>query len=271
MMQNIPFVKYHGAGNDFIMIDDRTGAVDSLISEAWVANACHRRYGIGADGMILLQPGRDGADFFMKYYNSDGRTSSFCGNGGRCIVAFAFALGVHAGTCRFLGTDGWHTGEVLLDGQVRISMTDVDQVIRIDGNTHTLNTGSPHYVAFRDELEEIDVFTEGRAIRNSPPFADKGINVNFVSRDGDGEISIRTYERGVEDETYACGTGVVAAAIASAYSEKDTGLSWLVHAKGGDLRVNFTRYDEARFKDVTLTGPAVEVFRGEIPGPLNHS
>jgi diaminopimelate epimerase len=150
-------------------------------------------------------------------------------------------------------------------------MTDVDQVLRIDPNTHTLNTGSPHYVAFRDELEDMDVFVEGRAIRNSPPFADRGINVNFVSRDGDGEISIRTYERGVEDETYACGTGVVAAAIASAYSQKDTGLSWLVHAKGGDLRVNFTRNDEARFKDVTLTGPAVEVFRGEIPGPLNHS
>ena len=261
---SIPFVKYHGAGNDFIMIDDRSGTLEALMSEAWIAHACHRRFGIGADGLILVQPGRDGADFFMRYYNSDGRTSTFCGNGGRCIVAYAAALGIHQGVCRFLGTDGWHEGKILPDGLVSISMKDVDEIIQMDNEAIVLHTGSPHYVTFRKDIDSIDVFHEGRSIRNSPPFITEGINVNFVQLLHEGEISIRTYERGVEDETYACGTGVVAAAIASAFITDHPVSTWSVHAKGGDLRVDFLRRSEHHFTDVWLTGPAVPSYSGQI-------
>ena len=264
-MPLIPFVKYHGAGNDFIMIDDRTSAWENKIDEQWIALACHRRFGIGADGLILLQPGKEGADFFMKYYNSDGRPSTFCGNGGRCLVAFAASLGVHNGHCRFLGTDGWHSGEMVSGGQVSITMQDVQAINTIDSNTFVLNTGSPHYVTFLDNVHHLDVFREGKAIRNSPSFKEEGINVNFVSDVAPGEIVIRTYERGVEDETLACGTGVVAAAIAASFHAQDHLSSWFVHAKGGDLHVDFQRDGNQHYSSIRLTGPAEAVFKGEIP------
>jgi diaminopimelate epimerase len=263
-VKHIPFVKYHGAGNDFIMIDDRQEVWDTQIHEAWIAHACHRRYGIGADGFILLQPGKDGADFYMKYYNSDGRISTFCGNGGRCAVAFAARIGIHNGRCKFLGTDGWHAGEIHPDGQVSISMTDVKKIETIDEKAVILNTGSPHYVTFVDQIIEFDVVQKGRTIRYSPRFKEEGINVNFVEQRTPGEILIRTYERGVEDETYACGTGVVAAAIASAFSSDGNHDSWVVHAKGGDLCVDFQRQGEQDFVEIKLKGPAVEVFNGNI-------
>ena len=263
-MHFIPFVKYHGAGNDFIMIDDRTAAWEKRIDEKWIALACHRRFGIGADGMILLQPGKEGADFFMKYYNSDGRTSSFCGNGGRCLVAFAASLGIHQGICKFLGTDGWHSGELLSDGRVRITMKDVSDISTINPTSFTLNTGSPHYVTFLENINDLDVFTAGRAIRNSPSFVEEGINVNFVAELQPGEITIRTYERGVEDETFACGTGVVAAALAASFQSPHEISSWQVHAKGGDLNVDFKRNGIQDFSSIWLTGPAEEVFKGEI-------
>jgi diaminopimelate epimerase len=263
-MSRIPFVKYHGAGNDFILIDDRKGLWSDKIHESWVAHVCHRRFGIGADGLIILQPGKDGADFFMKYYNSDGRTSTFCGNGGRCIVAFAAKLGINNGTYKFLGTDGWHSGVINEDESVRLSMTDVNKIEQINEKTYTLFTGSPHYVTFVDDLQGIDVREEGKAIRNSEPFSKKGINVNFVESIGPSEINIRTYERGVEDETMACGTGVVASAIANAFHNKDYSGECIVHAAGGDLMVLFKRVSEQNFTDVLLIGPAEEVFRGEI-------
>jgi len=264
-MQFIPFVKYHGAGNDFIMIDDRTNAYENSIDEKWIALACHRRFGIGADGMIFLQQGDDGADFFMKYYNSDGRPSTFCGNGGRCLVAFAGSLGIHHGHCRFQATDGWHTGELLTDGQVRITMKDVNTIDVIDKNSFTLNTGSPHYVTFLHNLHQLDVFKEGKAIRNSFLFKEEGINVNFVEEVAPGEISIRTYERGVEDETFACGTGVVAAALAASFHSANNIDSWQVHAQGGDLRVDFQKDGFQQYSSIWLTGPAEEVFKGELP------
>lgn len=263
-MLTLPFSKYHGAGNDFIMVDDRDGLWEPRVSEAWIALACHRRFGIGADGMIFLQHGRDGADFFMRYYNSDGRTSTFCGNGGRCIVAFASSLGVIKDRCRFLGTDGWHDGIVLEDGEIQISMKDIDHVEWNEAFA-VLHTGSPHYVGFCHDIALIDVFAEGKSIRNSPRFVEEGINVNFVESISPGEIDIRTYERGVEDETFACGTGVVAGAIASACRSGQPISSWKVHAKGGDLQVDFERIGPEQFRSVKLTGPAVEVFRGEIP------
>src|SRR5688572_27915793 len=216
-MAQVPFSKYHGAGNDFIMIDDMAGAWGHLVTEEWVARACHRRFGIGADGMILLQPSKNGADFFMKYYNSDGRTSTFCGNGGRTIVSFANALGVTDGKAKFLGTDGWHEGVIMDNGLISLSMVDVNEIEKRENGAYVLYTGSPHYVAFVKELEDIDVKETGRMIRHSAPFQKEGINVNFVQVIQPGEIKIRTYERGVEDETYACGTGVVAAALAHAF------------------------------------------------------
>ena len=263
-MPKVPFTKYHGAGNDFILVDDREGEWGQRINENWVAKACHRRFGIGADGLILLQPGKEGADFFMKYYNSDGRTSTFCGNGGRCMVSFSAALGLHSGECRFLGTDGWHKGVLNHDGLVHLSMGDVHEIKTLDEHTYSMDTGSPHYVTFVDDLDKLDVKKEGGAIRNSAPFMKEGINVNFVKFLGPAEIRVRTYERGVEDETMACGTGVVAAAIANAFHQNDSSGHCVVHAMGGELKVEFNRSDDQHFTSVRLIGPAVEVFRGEI-------
>ncbi len=260
----IPFTKYHGAGNDFILIDDREGVWGDRMNESWIAHVCHRRFGIGADGLILLQKSNDGADFFMKYYNSDGRQSTFCGNGGRCIVSFAAHLGIHHGNCKFLGTDGWHKGSIDEKGIVYLSMTDVNEITSLDSHTFTLYTGSPHYVTFVDDVESIDVQNEGRAIRNSALFETEGINVNFAQIIGPSEIRIRTYERGVEDETMACGTGVVASAIAYTFHSGNKFERCSVVTQGGALNVEFKRDGKNNFTDVRLIGPAVEVFRGEV-------
>jgi diaminopimelate epimerase len=199
----------------------------------------------------------------MKYYNSDGRTSTFCGNGGRCIVAFAAALQVHVGKCRFLGTDGWHEGTVLEDGMVRISMTDVHQILLTGEDGLILNTGSPHYITFRDQIEDIDVFAEGRAIRNSPSFQKEGINVNFVEQRDEDHILVRTYERGVEDETFSCGTGVTASALVNYHNEN--GFNEVeVKTLGGRLNVEFDRIDDGKFRNIWLCGPAERVFNGSI-------
>lgn len=260
----IPFTKYHGAGNDFILIDDREGQWGERINEEWIAQVCHRRFGIGADGLILLQKANDSADFFMKYYNSDGRQSTFCGNGGRCIVSFAAQLGIHHGNCKFLGTDGWHTASIDGSGIVRLSMTDVHEITTLDSHTYTLFTGSPHYVTFVDDVESIDVQKEGRAIRNSALFEKVGINVNFAQIKGPSEIRIRTFERGVEDETMACGTGVVASAIAYTFHSGAESDKCIVMTQGGSLSVEFKRKGKQEFSDVRLIGPAVEVFSGEV-------
>jgi len=260
----IPFVKYHGAGNDFIMIDDREGTIGPLLTTEWIARACHRHFGIGADGMILVQEGEDEAGFFMKYFNSDGWTSSFCGNGGRCFAAFTEDLEIHGGAFEFLGTDGWHFSQRDRNNEISLSMTDVHTIDKLDDKNFVLDTGSPHLVLFTDQLENIEVKLKGRQIRNSTPFKEKGINVNFVEILAPGEIKIRTYERGVEDETLACGTGVVASAIAAAFSTDTNNHSWLVHARGGDLHVDFKHEGDQHFTNVRLTGPAVESFRGEI-------
>ncbi|MEP6794139.1 MAG: diaminopimelate epimerase [Saprospiraceae bacterium] len=261
---NIPFTKYHGAGNDFILVDDREGRWGGRMDEAWIARVCHRRFGIGADGLILLQKSNDGADFFMKYYNSDGRQSTFCGNGGRCIVSFASQLGIHHGNCKFLGTDGWHTGSINEKGIVYLSMTDVHEITTLDSHTYTLYTGSPHYVIFVDDVENIDVQKEGRAIRNSALFEKEGINVNFAQIAGPSEIRIRTYERGVEDETMACGTGVVASAIVYTIHSDNQSEKCIVNTQGGTLNVEFKRGGKNDFTNVRLIGPAIEVFRGEV-------
>ena len=260
----IPFVKYHGAGNDFIMIDDREGTVTPLLTTEWVARTCHRHFGVGADGMILIQVGRDGLEFFMKYFNSDGLTSSFCGNGGRCFAAFTEALGLHAGAFEFLGSDGTHFAQRDRTGEISLSMKDVHEIEKTGERTFVLNTGSPHLVIFTDLIEEMEVKLKGREIRNSPPFKEHGINVNFVEILGPSEIRIRTYERGVEDETLACGTGVVAAAISYAFKTDTNAQQCIVHAEGGTLTVEFKRNGKEIFSEVILTGPAIKVFDGVV-------
>jgi diaminopimelate epimerase len=260
-MTNIPFYKYQGAGNDFILIDNRDNVYTDL-SVDMVKKLCDRRFGIGADGLMLLQ-NHAGYDFKMDYYNADGNLGSMCGNGGRCIVAFAKELGVIAEETTFLAVDGPHYAKISAKGEwVDLQMIDVDQV-STDGNAFILNTGSPHYVEQVSELESLDVYFKGKEIRNNPTYKLEGINVNFIENKGD-HYFVRTFERGVEDETYACGTGVTAVAISMAKQENQTGH----HVKpikvlGGNLRVEFD-YNGKLFNNVFLCGPAQLVFTGNI-------
>jgi diaminopimelate epimerase len=214
------FYKYQGAGNDFILVDNRDQAINHE-NPAWIASICDRRFGVGADGMMFLQS-REGYDFEMVYYNSDGKPSSMCGNGGRCIVAFAKHMGVIKSETNFLAVDGPHYAKVSEEGNwVSLQMIDVQSII-IDGKAQVLDTGSPHYVVTTAGLSGKDVYSEGRSIRYNETYKDTGINVNFVE-DMNDHYFVRTYERGVEDETFACGTGVTAVVVTftqrSKYSE----------------------------------------------------
>lgn len=254
----IEFYKYQGTGNDFVLIDDRENAFDDQNSEL-INFLCDRRFGIGADGLMLLR-NADGYDFEMVYFNADGNTSSMCGNGGRCITAFANDLGlVNPETIHFVAIDGPHKASITEKG-VRLKMIDVVEFGAHDKD-FVVQTGSPHYVRFVEEVDKVDVFTEGRGVRNSPSFVTEGINVNFVERTQNG-INARTYERGVEDETLSCGTGVTACAIAShiAFSmESPVPIKTL----GGELMVSFQKTSKG-FENVYLEGPAKFVFKGVI-------
>lgn len=252
------FYKYHGTGNDFILIDNRENLV-SLTKEQ-IAHLCHRRFGIGADGLMLLQR-EAGYDFRMVYYNSDGGESTMCGNGGRCITAFARDLGIIASIADFVAIDGPHTAHIDDNGLISLHMNDVDSMYIHEGYT-ILNTGSPHYVRWVKDARMEAVVSEGRRVRNLPEFNPGGINVNFVEI-AQGKLVVRTYERGVEDETYSCGTGVTAAAIAATCSETGA-FKTAIETPGGQLTVSFTKDSEHSAKDVVLTGPAVFVFKGEI-------
>ncbi|WP_295769980.1 diaminopimelate epimerase [uncultured Mucilaginibacter sp.] len=255
------FYKYQGAGNDFILVDNREGRVNHR-NPKLISTLCDRRFGIGGDGMMFLQK-QEGYDFEMVYYNADGQPSSMCGNGGRCIVAFAKFLGVIENETNFLAVDGPHYAKISASGDwVSLQMIDVEHVTR-DNEAYVMNTGSPHYVQLVNDLEYKDVFTEGRAIRNNPTYLSKGINVNFVQPLDEGYF-VRTYERGVEDETYACGTGVTAVALAMAKENKQTGtISTPIKVLGGNLNLHFN-YDGIRFTNIFLEGPAVKVFEGEV-------
>lgn len=255
----LQFDKYQGTGNDFILIDNRKSSIK--LSVAQIAFLCDRRFGIGADGLMLLE-NADGYDFRMVYYNADGNESTMCGNGGRCIVAFAQKLGVVGNNASFIAIDGAHTATVNEDGTVSLQMQDVQEVLYADGYTQ-LNTGSPHYVVFVDDVTTTDVFNTGRSIRNSERYQPKGINVNFVQRVTDSSIHVRTYERGVEDETYSCGTGVTAAAIAA--SRNATGhIRTDIKTPGGNLLVSFDKKDASHIVNVILHGPATFVYTGSI-------
>jgi diaminopimelate epimerase len=255
----IDFWKYHGTGNDFVMVDDRQERF--VANPQRVAHLCDRRFGIGADGLILLR--MDNGVPRMVYYNSDGRQSTMCGNGGRCFVAFCHFLGVMSDSGEFLAVDGPHPF-LLKEGIVSLKMQDVD-VLEPIGQDVFLDTGSPHYVQFLDSVSDLDVCGSGKAIRYNDRFRAEGVNVNFVAQEGDA-IRVRTYERGVEDETYSCGTGVTAAVLAFDNLFHPATGKVAVHTLGGDLAVSFKRKDAGGYADIWLHGPAVMVYKGEIEG-----
>ena len=252
------FSKYHGTGNDFILIDNRDRS--ARLSTEEVAMLCDRHFGIGADGLMMLEHA-EGFDFRMVYYNSDGRESTMCGNGGRCLVSFAKSLGIIEFKAEFLAIDGPHKATITQDGLISLHMNDVAGM-DIHDDYIILNTGSPHYVQFVTDVNKIDVFHDGRKIRNQPEFQPDGINVNFVQLH-DGKLKVRTYERGVEDETLSCGTGVTAAAIA-ATARFEGIFATDIETPGGHLVVTFIKDSAKSAKDVVLTGPAVFVFSGNI-------
>lgn len=252
------FYKYQGTGNDFIILDNRKNEY-TFLREYQINRLCDRRLGIGADGLMLLG-NKPGYDFEMKYYNADGREGSMCGNGGRCITRFAYHLGIHRSEYRFIAVDGEHEAEIDIDGIVSLKMKDVDSIKKMHGD-FILNTGSPHYIKLVNDVMETDVYKKGRDIRYSKDFEAEGINVNFVEQAGEHQIIVRTYERGVEDETYSCGTGVTAAALISYHNE--TGFNDIqVKTLGGTLNVEFDRLDDGRFINIWLSGPAEKVFEG---------
>jgi len=255
------FYKYQGAGNDFIVFDNRNGAFDANNVDL-VRRLCDRRFGIGGDGLMLLQQ-VEGYDFEMVYFNADGRQGSMCGNGGRCIVAFAQDLGIIGSETDFLAVDGVHHARMHdTVGWISLKMVDVSE-IREEGDAYLLNTGSPHYVKQVVGLDTYPVVEAGRHIRYSNPFSKEGINVNFVEAEGDGYY-VRTYERGVEDETLACGTGATAVALAMAKLNKVEGqVETPIRVAGGRLNIRFTKTAD-RFTGVFLEGPAEFVFKGEI-------
>ena len=253
----IEFYKYQGTGNDFIMIDDREKEFD-LTDNDLIAALCERRMGIGADGLILLRE-HGTLDFEMIYFNADGKESSMCGNGGRCIIAFAQMLEMTGNETTFMAIDGEHKGRLMDDG-IYLQMQDVKKIEGV-GDGLVLNTGSPHYIEMVDELDYIDVDKQGRKIRNTVPFKKDGINVNFVL--DANELQVRTYERGVEAETLSCGTGVVATAIAMHYANCIEETLVNVKTKGGELTVSFEEFNGG-YRNIWLSGEASMVFAGEF-------
>jgi diaminopimelate epimerase len=257
----INFHKYEGTGNDFIILDNRNLLYSSLNTEQ-IKKLCDRRFGIGADGLMILCT-KDGYDFEMKYYNADGREGSMCGNGGRCLVKFAHAAGIRKNEYKFLAVDGGHEAEIDTDGTVSLKMNDVDKVRQFHGD-FILNTGSPHYIKMVDDVMNMDVYQKGRNIRYSKEFELEGINVNFTEQLADADkIIVRTYERGVEDETFSCGTGVTAAALVCWHNEN--GFNDVeVKTLGGKLNVEFDRLDDDRYVNIWLSGPANKVYEGTV-------
>ncbi len=253
------FFKYQGAGNDFVIVDNRSLTFDAD-NTSLVAGLCDRRFGVGADGLMLLQE-HPQYDFEMRYFNSDGREASMCGNGGRCMAAFARRMGIAGDHTRFMAVDGLHEAVTEPDGDVNLRMADVE-VIEKTGEGYFLNTGSPHLVCFTESPDAIDVEKEGRALRHHARYAPGGTNVNFVQLDK-GALTVYTYERGVEAETLACGTGITASALCAALVTDSPSGFFPVTARGGHLRVSYRR-DGERFTDIWLKGPALYVFHGYI-------
>ncbi|MCF4100910.1 diaminopimelate epimerase [Gillisia sp. M10.2A] len=258
----LDFYKFHGTGNDFIMVDNRMDIFPKNDTNL-IHKLCHRRFGIGADGLILLEDSSNvNENFVMVYYNADGNQSSMCGNGGRCLVAFAKFLGIIEDEAVFNAVDGFHEATIT-NGSVSLKMQDLE-VDDINENELFLDTGSPHHIVFSDEVGDIDVKKEGAKIRYSEKYAHQGgTNVNFVQQTGENSFLVRTYERGVEDETYSCGTGVTAVAIVSNAIAKTDANNVTLETPGGKLEVSFEK-SEGGYKNIWLTGPTEYVFKGQI-------
>ena len=259
-MQKITFYKYQGTGNDFVMIDNRALFFPKENQEA-IALLCDRRFGIGADGLILLENDAT-TDFRMVYYNSDGSESTMCGNGGRCIVAFAKQLEIIKTQCTFMAVDGLHHATIK-DDEVALQMIDVNEV-RVNEHQIFVHTGSPHHIVEVNNLESYKVFEEGKKIRYAALYTPGGTNVNFVEAIDTNHYKVRTYERGVEDETFSCGTGATAVAIAMHHLGKATKEEIGIVVPGGSLAISFSCVAPGIYENVILKGPAKKVFSGEI-------
>ena len=256
--------KYQGCGNDFVVVDNRDGKFAANSKQ--VTFLCHRRFGVGADGLMLLEEDSE-CDFKMRYFNCDGAESTMCGNGGRCIALFAHHMGIGSMVKNFKGIDGIHSAQLYNirnnSAMVCLEMSNVAEIEKM-GDDLFLNTGSPHYVHFCAEPEEENMVEYGRSVRYGEVFAAKGgTNVDLVKIIGEGEIYVRTYERGVEDETLSCGTGVTAAAIAAAIKTNSQCRRWKVTTRGGVLTVEFELTENGAEK-IYLTGSAVRVLEGDI-------
>lgn len=252
------FYKYQGTGNDFVMIDNRNAVFDKK-NIALVQQLCNRKFGIGADGLILIENHKE-LDFEMIYFNADG-TKSFCGNGSRCAVAFAKFLGIIETQAYFLSTDGEHEAWINKNGEVSLKMHDVESLEK-GTDYYYINTGSPHYIVQKEHIDQLNVKEEGARIRYNERFKKEGTNVNFVHFKNN-KITLRTYERGVEDETLSCGTGVTAVALSIAEQQQLGATKLTVHTQGGMLHVAFKR-EANKFFDIWLIGPAKMVFKGEL-------
>ncbi len=257
------FHKYQGAGNDFIILDNRDASIPRFDVQVY-NHLCDRKFGIGADGLMILESHPD-FDFKMVYFNADGTESSMCGNGGRCIVRFAESLGLVKDESNFLAVDGPHYAKIS-DAIIELKMIDVNHVLKIEDD-YQIFTGSPHYIKWVHKLKDFDVYNKGKAIRYHKDFEKDGINVNFIE-EIDSELYVRTYERGVENETLSCGTGVTASAIAYATEKKLMGAQSIkINTPGGVLRVEFVRTEQG-FEFVYLIGPATYVYSGSIEIPM---
>jgi diaminopimelate epimerase len=256
----IQFYKYQGTGNDFVLLDNRTGEYNWL-QQKNIQLLCDRHVGIGADGLMLLS-NSEVADFHMTYFNSDGNQSTMCGNGGRCMIRFANDLGIKKSGYSFTAIDGLHLAAIDTSGEIRIKLN-ASLPPKVYEQDQIIHTGSPHYVKRVDDVSNIDVKLKGAEIRKSDAFKDEGINVNFVQVIHENELFVRTYERGVEDETLSCGTGVTAAALS--FKKFEPGHHQiLINTPGGRLKVDFIQLNNGGFDEVWLSGPAEFVFQGEI-------
>ena len=256
----IPFCKYQGTGNDFIIIDDRDGEIQ--LSKNKIVEITSRKFGVGSDGIILIRKHND-YDFEMIFYNPDG-SQSFCGNGSRCAVLFSYHMGIVGREIDFISTDGPHKAKIISDSIIELKMTSSLKVLNLESGAFFVDTGSPHHVNYSENIEELDLIKAARIIRNSPEYIKEGVNVNFIQKINNN-IKMRTYERGVENETLSCGTGVTAAALVHASNLSIEKGEVEVFTRGGQLSVSFA-YDGKYYQDVWLKGSANYVFKGEIDG-----